>query len=282
MHHRRAERSYRERVQRVVLFIAAQPLVDHRLEDLAQIANFSPFHFHRIYSTTTGETVSATVRRVRLALAAQLLQEGKCSITEVALLVGYESPQAFTRAFGQFTGQAPRDFRHQLQHVMLNAEQESSDAMPTVQIVERSSQRVYALLHNGPVSTIPHTQRRLRVCAGSRAVDEWLGISSCEPESAFHYRYYAAANTVVPWVDVPAPMERLEIAGGLYARHRLSGPYSRISAAISAVYSRWFPASGYEPDERPTLELYLNSPREVAQADLRTDLLFPIRLATTT
>lgn len=39
------------------------------------------------------------------------------------------------------------------------------------------------------------------------------------------------------------------------------------------------PGSGYEPDDRPTLEHYLNSPRQVSQAELRTDLLSPIRAA---
>jgi len=64
-------------------------MADHRLEDPARLANLSPFHFHRVYASVAGETVAATVRRVRLALVAQ-----------VGLTVGCGSPEAaFTRVW---------------------------------------------------------------------------------------------------------------------------------------------------------------------------------------
>src|SRR6202012_5488399 len=94
--------SSRDRVARVVAAIVAEPMAEHRLEDLAALAHFSPFHFHRVYASIVGESVSATVRRVRLARAASLLAQGDESITQVGQAVGYDSPQAFSRAFGQF------------------------------------------------------------------------------------------------------------------------------------------------------------------------------------
>ena len=123
----RAEQNYRQRVERIVAFLVAHPLVEHRLEDLAAMAHFSPYHFHRIYHSVAGETVSATVRRIRLALATRLLEQGSHSITQVAMEVGYESPQAFTRAFGQFAGQSPSGFQAQLHRVGYD-----TDAMPQV------------------------------------------------------------------------------------------------------------------------------------------------------
>lgn len=83
----RAEQIYRQRVARIVAFLVAHPLVEHRLEDLAAMAHFSPYHFHRIYHSVAGETVSATVRRIRLALATRLLEQGSHSITQVAMKV---------------------------------------------------------------------------------------------------------------------------------------------------------------------------------------------------
>ena len=272
---RRAEQNYRQRVARVVAAIVADPMAEHRLEDLARLAHFSPFHFHRVYSSIAGETVATTVRRVRLALATRLLQEGRQSITQVAMAAGYDSPQAFTRAFGQFTGQSPRDFQQQMQSVALDA---GSVAVSPVRIVERPAQQLHALRHRGPPSTIPHTQRLLRVHAGERPVSEWLGISSGDPEDPEDFSYYAAAASIAPW-PVDADIEMLEIPAGRYALHCLAGPYARINAAINTLYARWLPGSGYEPDDRPTLEHYLNSPRKVSQAELRTDLLIPIRAA---
>jgi len=77
-----ADQHYRNRVARVIAHIVAHPLAAHRLEDLAAIAHFSPFHFHRVYSSIAGETVAATVRRVRLALATRLLEQGGQKLAE--------------------------------------------------------------------------------------------------------------------------------------------------------------------------------------------------------
>lgn len=279
----RAEHDYRERVARAVAAIVADPMADHRLEDLAALAHFSPFHFHRIYQSVAGETVAATVRRVRLAMATRLLARGGQSITDVALAVGYESPQAFTRAFGQFTGQSPREFQQQMHAVVLDAmpaaRDRSDEAPPAVRIVERAAQPVQALRHHGPASTIPHTHRRLRARLGSRRVSGWFGISCGNPDARPDFRYYVAAASPDPWPAGDAEIEAFDMPGGLYAVHTLAGPYTRINAAVYALYARWLPGSGYEPDDRPTLEHYLNSPRQVAPAALRTDLLIPIRPA---
>ena len=273
----RAEQDYRARVARVVEAIVADPMAAHRLETLARLAHFSPFHFHRVYRSVTGETVAATVRRVRLARATCLLQEGCQSITQVALDTGYDSPQAFTRAFGQFTGQSPRAFQQQMHRTILHGGAPEG-AAPAVQIVERAAQQVMALRHRGPLSTIPHTQRRLRLHAGSRAVSDWLGISCGDPQDEAGFAYYAAAVPAGPW-PCDVEIETLDIPAGRYALHCLAGPYARINAAMNALYERWLPTSGYEPDDRPTLEHYLNSPRDAAPAALRTHLLIPIRAA---
>jgi AraC family transcriptional regulator len=276
---RRAEQSYRERIARVIAAIVADPMAEHRLGDLARLAHFSPFHFHRVYSSIAGESVATTVRRVRLALATRLLEAGGQSVTQVAMAVGYDSPQAFTRAFGQFTGQSPSEFQHQMHRVALDA-----GAVAPVRIVERPAQQVHALRHRGPPSTIPHTQRLLRVHAAEQTVSDWLGISDGDPDDPEDCKYYAAAACSVPAASAAswpadAEIELLEIPAGRYALHRLAGPYARINATINTLYARWLPGSGYEPDDRPTLEHYLNSPRQVSRAELRTDLLIPIRAA---
>lgn len=280
----RAEQNYRDRVARVIAHIVAHPLAAHRLEDLAAIAHFSPFHFHRVYSSIAGETVAATVRRVRLALATRLLEQGGQSITQVALEVGYDSPQAFTRAFSQFTGQSPRAFQRDMHCLHLTPRAPSANATAAqtlpVQIVERPAQRLHALRHQGPPSTIPHTQRRLHLQCGQRALHR-LGASCGDPQDVGGgFRYYAAVVLPEPLSVADGGLERLDIPAGLYARHTLTGPYTRINAALAAIHTRWLPASGYEPDDRPTLEHYLNSPRNAAQTDLRTDLLIPIRPTT--
>lgn len=279
----RTERDYRIRVARAVAAIVADPMANSRLDDLARLANFSPFHFHRVYAGVVGETVAATVRRVRLALATRLLTSSNESITQVALAVGYDSPQAFARAFHEFTGQSPRAFRQQMTQALVAAEMTpllpGDASLPAVTIVERPARQLRALRHVGSFATIPHTHRQLRQRAGPRTISEKWGASFGNPEHAGRFRYYAAIASPEPWPE-DADIETLEIPGGRYAVHRLIGPYTRINAAAQAIYTRWMPGSGYEPDDRPTLEHYLDtSSRGIAPAALRTDLFIPIRSA---
>ncbi|AOO80683.1 AraC family transcriptional regulator [Bosea vaviloviae] len=278
----RTERDYRARVARAVAAIIGNPIADLHLDDLARLAHFSPFHFHRVYAGVVGETVTATLRRVRLALATRLLTSSDDSVTQVALTIGYDSPQAFTRAFHQFTGQSPRAFRQQMRRAILTVDGafvDDDEATPTVKIVERPAQRLHALRHVGSFATIPHTHRQLRLRAGTRAISEKWGASFGNPRYADRFSYYAAIASPDPWPE-GSEVETLELPGGRYVVLRLVGPYTRINAAAQAIYRRWMPDSGYEPDDRPTLEHYLDtSSRGIAPAALRTDLFIPIRNA---
>jgi AraC family transcriptional regulator len=90
---------YRARLIRVFVHIQRHLDGPLALDDLAGLAGFSPFHFHRVFRGMTGESVQAHIRRLRLERAAQRLKHGGRSILEIALDAGYDSHEAFTRAF---------------------------------------------------------------------------------------------------------------------------------------------------------------------------------------
>jgi AraC family transcriptional regulator len=89
------ERDYARRIARVIEAIVADPGAPHTVDSLAAVAHLSPYHFHRIYRALTGESIAATVQRVRLAQAAHGLARADDSVTSIALEAGYDSPQAF-------------------------------------------------------------------------------------------------------------------------------------------------------------------------------------------
>jgi AraC family transcriptional regulator len=280
------EQHYRDRVARVVAAIVSDPVAPHTLPELAALAHFSPFHFHRIYHGITGETVAATVRRLRLARAAQLLAAGDESVTQVAMAVGYDSPQAFSRAFREFAGIAPRAFQQQRGFAGLGlvtpprAARERGPHELAVQLTVRAPLRVHALLHRGPASTIPHTYWRLMQIAGAWPVQGCVGVAtgdgdagSSSPDGGFVYHAAVVLDGAPPQAT---ELVAMDLAGGRYAQHTLTGPYAQINAAISALYAVWLPQSGFEPDDRPVLEVY-HAPLDASPQDRRTDLLIPIR-----
>jgi AraC-like DNA-binding protein/DNA gyrase inhibitor GyrI len=84
---------------------------DIRLETLAEVANLSSFHFQHFYVAKVRETPIATLRRLRLKRAAQvLLGNAAPSISELAAHAGYGSVAAFSKAFSRAFGQAPTAF----------------------------------------------------------------------------------------------------------------------------------------------------------------------------
>ncbi len=95
-------------VQRYILEHLDQPL---SREMLAQVAGFSVPHTQRFFAATTGESIAAYVRRIRLERAGRKLRMGAVDITEVALAAGYATHAAFGKAFKQRYGLCPSAFR---------------------------------------------------------------------------------------------------------------------------------------------------------------------------
>ena len=105
------EQIYRERVLRVLLHIQANLDEPLSLDELAGIAYFSPFHFHRIFEGMVGEAVKDHIRRLRMERSVWHLRSTDRSILDIALDAGYETHESFTRAFRSTFGDAPSIFR---------------------------------------------------------------------------------------------------------------------------------------------------------------------------
>lgn len=100
------------RLRRVAQHIDRHLFDPLRLDDLADVASMSRFHFERVFADYAGETPLARVRRLRLQLARRLLLRGDArSILDLALTCGYNSAEAFARAFRAQFGQTPSALR---------------------------------------------------------------------------------------------------------------------------------------------------------------------------
>src|SRR5262249_26256763 len=101
------EQDYRERIVRTLVYIQGRLDEELELAELAGVAAFSPFHFHRIFRGLVGESVKEYVRRLRLERAARCLKQESRPVTEIALQAGFETHESFTRAFTAMFGESP-------------------------------------------------------------------------------------------------------------------------------------------------------------------------------
>jgi AraC family transcriptional regulator len=96
---------YVARINRVIDHIDAHLGDELSLSEIADVACFSRFHFHRIFSAMVGETITDYVKRIRLQNAAsRLINNPRDSVTDIAMACGFSSPSVFARAFKEQFG----------------------------------------------------------------------------------------------------------------------------------------------------------------------------------
>lgn len=103
---------YRSRINRVIDYIDTNLERPLKQDELALVANFSKFHFHRIFCSMVGETLRQFIQRLRVERAAnQLFNNPRKSITEIAYDCGFSSSATFARAFKEFFGESASEWR---------------------------------------------------------------------------------------------------------------------------------------------------------------------------
>lgn len=94
------KQNYIHRINNVILYIRDHLQDDLSVSKLAEIACFSPYHFHRIFTAVVGETISNYINRIRIEKAAtMLLSEPEMKLSSVAYDLGYKSMSNFSRCF---------------------------------------------------------------------------------------------------------------------------------------------------------------------------------------
>lgn len=81
------------------------------LAELARMCHFFPYYFHRLFTAVVGQPLAAYVRDRRILEACRQLAQTEKSILDIALDCGFQSAQAFSRAFRDSQGMSARDYR---------------------------------------------------------------------------------------------------------------------------------------------------------------------------
>lgn len=281
---------YRERIGRVLAHIEANLDRAMSLEELAGVACFSPHHFHRIFRGMVGEGVAEFLRRLRLERAAHSLRTSRRPVTRIAFEAGYQSHEAFTRAFKEMSGHSPSDYRCRWetddgpglgQGVGGRVAITIKGADMQVQIKNFEPIRVAYVRHQGPYDQCHLAWAKLCEWAGPRGLlgtdAQVLGLSYDDPEvTAADKLRYDACLQVGPEVAGEGEVGIAEVAGGPYAVVVHKGPYERLIDTYNEFCGRWMPASGREMRFAPPVEIYLNDPAVTPPEGLMVEIRLPL------
>jgi AraC family transcriptional regulator len=289
---------YARAIQAAIEHIAGH--LDDALElgALARLACLSPFHFHRVFRGMVGETPLELARRLRLERAAWRLRDTQPAVTEIAFDAGYETHEAFTRAFRASYSTSPSGFRlrkyqrieiaaacgvHFSENGTIPAFVPRTTGGPSmeVEIKNMPERRVGTVRHVGPYNQIPQAFERLGAIAGPagllRHASDMIAIYHDDPESTPQDQLRSDAAVVVPQgVDLPKGLVEQHIAGGRYARTVHVGPYEQLGDAWARFLGEWIPASGNRIGDGVSYEIYMNTPAQVPKQELRTELYVPL------
>lgn len=273
--------SYQERMHRVLAHLESRLDENLSLEELAGLAHFSPYHFHRIFRGMVGEPLGAYMRRLRLERAAGRLRLTREGILDIALEAGFETHESFTRAFKAMFGASPSTYRRAASSRLPQPATPQGVEVMDVKIVTIPEKRVASVRHIGPYAECGKAWAALCAWAGPKGLiagpGEFLGICYDDPEVTPPDRIRYDASLVVPDGIEPGGEVFIQtVGGGDYAQALVQGPYSGLAAAYAAICGRWAPENNREIAHKPSIEVYLNDPETTPVAELRTLIHAPL------
>ena len=283
---------YERRINRALEYIQNNLDGDLSLEAVSRAAAFSPYHFHRIFRALAGQTIREYVQRRRLNRAARrLVFDLRASITDIALDCGFSSSSAFARSFKDSFGVSASEFRKnkgridskKCKEVSKNGKdtvsgfvddggrkpQPSKKRRSTmkVEVKEMPEYRVVYVRHMGgyEYEGISETWGRLCKWAGPRGLlgpeTVAIGVSHDDPKITPPDKCrYDACIAVGPEVEGEGEVGIATLPAGQYAVTRYEGKADGIEGAYHSLFGGWFPASGYQPGDSPSYEVYRNDP----------------------
>ena len=286
---------YHQRFARVLAHIEANSEAALSIDELSGIAAFSRHHFHRQFSGFLGMSTYKYVQFMRMRRASwRLAFRPEMSIAEIALATGYEGPEAFARAYRQFSGQSPSEFRaspdwqewHSRFRPFIDLRQNHMSTLPQpplVRVVQFAGARVASLEHRGSP---------LRLGESIRRFIEWRRAHKLPPRLSATYniiyndpdetppeefRFRLCAGTEQPIEPNDAGVTEMNIPAGRCALLRHVGSDDQLGRSIWHLYSSWLPGSGEELRDFPLFMQRVTFFPDVPDSEAVTDIYLPLR-----
>jgi AraC family transcriptional regulator len=275
-------------------YIEKNLMCDIELNQISRIAGCSEYHFRRMFSFLAGMPLGEYIRRRRLSAAGILLQTEPVKVIDLALQLGYESPEAFSKAFQAMHGVTPSQAKK---------ENTGLKVLPpmTFQLTIRGGIEMnYRIVEKNKFYIVGFKKRITMQFKGinpqldslirkltPQIIAELKGLCDVEPKGILNvsanfqertkegseldqYIGVATSKTVSNDYDI------LHVAASTWAVFKVVGTFpDAIQDTWAKIYAEWFPTSGYELAGGP--ELLWNENPDTSRPDYKSEIWIPVR-----
>lgn len=301
------QKEYIFRINKVVDYIDNNIDKSLNLDTLAEVANFSPYHFHRIFTVFTGETVNGFVKRIRVEKAARLLIiENDVPISEIAYSCGYNSTSVFCRVFKDHFKTSAKNYREKMidqkskisQSESKNSKfnDSSSDYIRIVElnkkwkeimkkdieVKEMPAMDLIYCRHTGQFDQIGKAYEKLFKWAGPRGL---LNFPETKTVTVYHDDpkitdiekvRQSACITIEKDVKPEGEFGKLSVPAGKHAVGHFEIDVTEFEQAWNAM-CLWVSESGYQPANGNPYELYYKDPEQHPENKFVLDICIPVK-----
>jgi AraC family transcriptional regulator len=295
-----ANSEYAQRIDRVIDYLRENLHRPVKLGELAHVACFSEFHFHRIFGAVSGETLNNFTNRLRLEKAARLLRYSDHNLTDIALDCGFSSSATFSRAFRSGYDTSPSEFRKsgEIKKSKICKELFPEDEYGLPMSAEEKRAAFPVRLIDVPERQVAYIRvtnafELDRVLAALKTLIEWaksqnifsqgilFGMTVDDPHiTPKHlYRYEVCIASSLPF-ECMEGMSKLKMPAMRYAAIKVSGDIHKVATAWDYLYRDWLINSIHEPEHAPALEVFLDKESATDWSHFELELCLPVRKLT--
>ncbi|WP_346836554.1 AraC family transcriptional regulator [Microbulbifer sp. SAOS-129_SWC] len=286
---------YSQQLQRVLHFIDAHLQEPLSVEQLSAVAHLSRYHFHRLFSAHCGHTLFDTITALRMKRASyQLAFRRRQRIVDIALDNGYDSAEAFSRAFVRRFGQTPSAFRRAPDWGAWHRELQTLNdlrrkIMPSeittdaVEIIEFPGIELAVLEHCGDPATLGASIQRFIEWRRDNGVlpdrSRTFNIAYNDPGTtpAAKFRFDLGVEIRGPLAPNAQGLVAKSIPPGRCARLRHVGGDDTFGASVEYLYRHWLSGSSEELRDFPLFFERVRFYPEVPESERITDIYLPLR-----
>lgn len=282
--------SYLESINNAIAFIESNSTTDIQLKGIATQANLSQYHFHRVFKSLTGDTTKDFLTRLRLEKAALKLKHSQNDIGQIAFDCGYQNHKTFTRAFKDYFGLTPLEYRTSIAELTINKQNEYGKANIDLNVLNVKGPVIKTIpdlhlayiRHTGSYDKVGSSFQKLMFWAATHLVLKLkpvtIGIVHDNPDlTAEHYIRFDACVLLSREIRPIGEVGYKKIEGGKFAVFTYKGAYEGFYPVYDYIYNVCLFDNKFDLADKPALEWYIKSPPFYKPENFVTDFYVPIK-----